>query len=307
MKKFLVFILLISTAFIFAHEVTTNLELDGDPDGDGNKGKGFKRANLALWWGTDNYLVDISVAYDLVTSANVVNLEKAWKKVDLWGMGDLTIGKQQYSFGRILTTKGYKNLQIRLLDVAPDEWMFKYHKQFGSFQAFIDGVWPQAGNADLGGRLMYCSPNFKTGANYTAVDFGQMFGGDSDLVKYYWEVDLEVTFMNFLKLAGQVTSIDDLNDSTDDMDYYVIASYAPGFELPYFGKKLGRFLYGEFRPYIGTITRRDVIKDNGMGESNTFFGINFMSFEDSYIKLEYTMDSDDNVDPSVAAQFGYRF
>jgi hypothetical protein len=221
-------------------------------------------------------------------------------------MGDLTIGKQQFSFGRILTSKGYKNLQIRALDIAPAEWMFKYHKGFGNFHAYIDAVWPQNGNADLGGRLKYFTDHFKTGAAFHAIDFGQIAGGDTENIHYYWEADLEFDLFNFLKLAGQVRNIDDGNDDTDDIGYYVMASYAPGFEFPYLGEKLGRVMYGEFRPYAGMITHDDV-DGNDMGENNIFVGINFMSYENSYLKLEYTMDSDENIDPTLAAQLGYRF
>ena len=306
MKNILLSLMVILTVSVFANEVSTNLELMGDADGDGNEEMGFKTSSLILWWEGDDYLVDLDLTYQINTAGSNLKLSKAWKKVDLWGKGDLTIGKQQYSFGRILTSKGFSNLQIRPLDISPSEWMFKYHNQFGDLHAYIDAVWPQDDNADLGGRLKYCSSNFTLGAAYHAIDFGQIVGGDTENIMYYWEVDFEFNLMNFLKLSGQFENLDDLDDNTDDMDYYVMISYIPGFELPVLGNKVGRLLYGEFRPYAGTITRRDA-DGNGMGENNIFVGINFMSFDNSYMKLEYTMDTDDNVDPTIAAQFGYRF
>ena len=289
MKKLLLFVLLISTVGMFANEVTANFSAVDD----GGAGIEFVKANL--WWGNGDYLVD----FDLYSTDNQpidMFLSQAWKKVDLWGLADFTIGRQSYSFGSILSSKGSKNLQIQPLHVAPLGWMGKIHKQIGNMNLYGEGVWPKVGPLDLNGRIAYETDGLTLGGAGTLGTISNLVEEDEDIIGAF-ELDLDYTVANFVNVKAQLTR--PLIGSEDN--YYFIASYAPGFELPYLGKTVGRVMYGEWRPYVGMITHDD------MGESNTFLGINFQSFEKSYAKLELNLDSDEDIDPTFLLQVGYCF
>ncbi|MDO9577770.1 MAG: hypothetical protein Q7J16_07790 [Candidatus Cloacimonadales bacterium] len=294
MKNLMLFVLLIFTVSIFAHEVTANLSIVDD------EAMGFELVKANLWWGEANYLVDFDVYY---TDNQPIDLflSQAWKKVDLWGLADFTIGKQTYSFGNILSSKGYKNLQIQRLEVAPLGWMGKVHKEMGKLNFYVDGVWPKVGAADLNGRIAYETKLLTIGGAVTFGNFVEYFKKDGNTLGAY-EFDLDYTAANFIRIYAQFTNT--LADAEEN--YCFIASYAPGFEIPYMGKLVGRVMYGEWRPYLGMISRNDAAGD-GMGESNTFLGINYQSFENSYIKLELNLDSDEDIDPTFLMQMGYRF
>jgi hypothetical protein len=297
MKKAIFIILFVTlSAVSFSHEVTANLYVEDD----GPLGLDFLKGNL--WWGDGNYLVDLNFFYGNNQELDF-NFSQAWKKVNLWDFADFTIGRQPYSFGNVLSSKGSNNLQIQPIQIAPYEWMFKLHKDMGKINLYVDGVWPKNGVADLNGRLAYESANFTLGGAVIAEEFGKYFHDtdDNDL-EIAWEGDIKFILANFLKLKAQVTNL----KYSDEINYYFIASYAPGFELPYMGKKVGRLIYGEWRPYVGMITRDDA-DGKGMGESNIFGGLNYQSYEKSYMKFEVNIDSDDNVDPTFIVQMGYRF
>jgi hypothetical protein len=294
MKKLLLFVLLISTIGMFANEVTANFSVVDDD------GMGFEFVKANLWWGNGDYLVDFDLCYANNQPIDMF-LSQAWKKVDLWGIADFTIGKQVLSFGSVLSSKGSNNLQIQRLHVAPLGWMGKIHKQIGKINLYADGVWPKVGAADFNGRVAYETDGLTIGGAGTLGHIANLFEEDEDIIGAF-EFDLDYTVANFVNVKAQLTR--PLIGSEDN--YFFIASYAPGFEIPYLGKRLGRVMYGEWRPYVGMVTRNDAAGD-GMGESNTFLGINFQSFEKSYIKLELNLDSDEDIDPTFLVQMGYRF
>jgi hypothetical protein len=73
------------------------------------------------------------------------------------------------------------------------------------------------------------------------------------------------------------------------------------------GKRIGRVIYGEWRPYVGMITRNGDDDGEGMGDNNIFGGLNYQSFENSYMKFEVNFDSNEDIDPTVLVQLGYKF
>ncbi|HPR17786.1 MAG TPA: hypothetical protein PLD62_06035 [Candidatus Cloacimonadota bacterium] len=301
MKRVFLFVFVIAlVSGIYAHEVTANLSLSDNED------RGFKFMRGDLCWGNENYSVDLDFKYlNEATDGSKLdfNLSQAWKKVNLWDFADLSIGKQTVTFGSVLSSKGSANLQIQKLHVAPTGWMFKIHKNINKINMYADGIWPGYGTADVGGRLAYESDLFTLGGSATACEIGSYFssGGDDD-ISWAYEGDLKFVLANFLKLHGQFTNLKD----SGEINFFVVASYAPGFEFPYLGKKIGRVIYGDWRPYVGIITRDDA-KGDGMGENNIFGGLNYQSYENSYMKFEVNIDSDDDIDPSLLVQLGYKF
>ncbi len=294
MKKLMLFVLLVFAVSIFAHEVTANLSIVGDG------AMGFELVKANLWWGGENYLVDFDILY-IENKPLDLYLSQAYKKVNLWDLADFTIGKQTYSFGNILSSKGSKNLQIQPLHVAPLGWMGKIHKEMGKLNLYVDGVWPKSSYADLNGRVAYETKLLTIGGAGTFGHATEWLVKDGDTTGAF-EADIDWTIANFVRIYAQFTNT--LADGEEN--YCFIASYAPGFEIPYMGKVVGRVMYGEWRPYVGMITRNDAAGD-GMGESNTFLGINYQSFENSYLKLELNLDSDENIDPTFLVQMGYCF
>jgi len=298
MKKLIVFIFVIGLFFgIYAHEVTANFSVVDD----GSIGLAFVRGDL--WWGDGSYLVDLMVTGNNDQPLDF-NLCYAWKKVNLWDLADFQIGRNALSFGRISSGRGAKNLQIQPLHVAPTVWSFKLHKQMGKFNAYADAVWPKYENADASMRLAYESDKFTLGGAATAGDLGEFVSDVEDPdIAWAYEGDIDFVLANFLRLSAQVTNI----QYSSEINYYVIASYEPGFEFPYLGKRIGRVIYGEWRPYVGMITRNGDDDGEGMGDNNIFGGLNYQSFENSYMKFEVNFDSNEDIDPTVLVQLGYKF
>ena len=126
--------------------------------------------------------------------------------------------------------------------------------------------------------------------------------------KTHYEVDFEYPIAGILNLAGQVTNTED-DAKTKDADFYIIAHYLPGFEFPHIGgannPDIG-ILDGVFKPYVAYATKRDA-DGEAMGENNILVGINFTTYQNAYFKLEYNMDSVEDVDDTLTMQLGYTF
>ncbi|MCF7813364.1 MAG: hypothetical protein K9N40_02655, partial [Candidatus Cloacimonetes bacterium] len=251
--------------------------------------------------GDGTYLVDFMITGTTEQPLDFT-LSQAWKKVNLWDLADFQIGRNVLSYGRICTSRGSRNLQIQPLHVAPVVWSFKLHKQLGKIHLYSDAVWPQVGLADAAGRLAYESDKLTIGASGVMGHLSEWFKEDGT-TEGAWAFDIDFVLANFLRVSGQFSR--ERVGSEDN--YYVIASYDPGFEMPYMGKRIGRVIYGEWRPYFGMITRNGDDDGEGMGDSNMFGGINYQSFEKSYMKFEVNIDSNDDIDPTFLVQLGYKF
>lgn len=280
---------------IYAHEVTANFDVESD------NGMGLSFTRGDLWWGDGTYLVDFMITGTTEQPLDFT-LSQAWKKVNLWDLADFQIGRNVLSYGRICTSRGSRNLQIQPLHVAPVVWSFKLHKQLGKIHLYSDAVWPQVGLADAAGRLAYESDKLTIGASGVMGHLSEWFKEDGT-TEGAWAFDIDFVLANFLRVSGQFSR--ERVGSEDN--YYVIASYDPGFEMPYMGKRIGRVIYGEWRPYFGMITRNGDDDGEGMGDSNMFGGINYQSFEKSYMKFEVNIDSNDDIDPTFLVQLGYKF
>ncbi len=307
MKRFILVSIILVFAFgmLAAHEVSANLSVSGDPDGDGSDAKGFYVGNLCLTWADKDYNVEMDFT-KFINQDEDFSLTKAWKRVDLWGLADLTIGKKQSIFGRIRSSKGSNNVQIFKLPQSYSDWSVMLDRSWKNVHAYGQGMWPMVGAADVAGRLSYETKAFTAGA---AINVRNIKGDDDDMVNGRfddWEVDAECTIAKAITIASQLTNCDDNNDDTDDMNVYAIMSMTRGFELPYINQRMGRMFYGTIHPYAGIITKDDADGD-GMKENNIITGLKMAAFEGSYIKAELNLDSLEDVDPGVIMQFGYCF
>lgn len=313
-RLFLISIIaLVTLGALYGHEVTANLSIQGDADGDGSDAKGFYLGKACLVWGDENYGVELDYVSQ-VNQPDKMVLASAWKRVNIWDIANLTVGKDQSVFGRIRSSKGSKNVQVFALPQSYTDWMVQLDRSFGNVHAYAQVMWPGVGSADAGGRLSYESKAVTLGG---AVNVRNLQGDDDDMIngRYMdWEADLEITIAGAVTIAGQVTIVDDNDDDTDDMNAYGIISLTKGFELPYVNKRMGRLFYGSIHPYAGMITKNEDSSlanangnTNGMEENNIIAGVKLKAFEGAYLKAEYNMDSIDDVDPGIIVQLGYTF
>ena len=305
-------ILLVSSAF--AHEVMMNYFIlgynlfDDGPgmDEDNENDAGFALDQVRLCWYAPDYGFEFGV-YDVFGSqSNIINIKvlKAMKKFDLYGYAYLTIGYDNYAFGRIYSGKGSKNINIFPLPATGSDWMFKLNNNIGNLGWTVYLSKFVGGSEDDGIRLTYNLAGVQLGA---ALMLENRPNSIADRTHY--EVDFEYPIAGILNLAGQVTNNDDRNDDTADLDFYVIAHCLRGFEFPHIGgannPDIG-ILDGVFKPYVGYVTKRDA-EGEAMGENNILIGINFTTYQNAYFKLEYNMDSVEDVDDTLTMQFGYSF
>jgi hypothetical protein len=298
-------ITLVTLGSLLGHEVTANLSIQGDADGDGSDARGFYLGKACLVWGTDDYSVELDYVSH-VNQPDEMVIASAWKRVDMWKLVNLTVGKKQSVFGRIRSSKGSKNVQVFALPQSYTDWMVQLDRSFGNVHTYAQVMWPGIGSADAGGRLSYETKALTMGG---AVNVRNLEGDDDDMVNgrfMNWEADLEFTLSGAVTIAGQVTNCDDNNDDTDDMNAYGIISMTKGFELPYVNKRFGRMFYGTIHPYAGLITKDDA-DGNGLKENNIIAGAKLQAFEGTYIKGEVNMDSIEDTDLGLVVQLGYTF
>ncbi|MDY6914817.1 MAG: hypothetical protein SVM86_00685, partial [Candidatus Cloacimonadota bacterium] len=280
MKKTLIILLSLAISLaLVAHEVSIGTEfMDSyDPDGDGTTEKGFYLNQLRLGFSGEDYALSMDFTkYFKHGYENMkdIELKSAWKSFDMYGYADFIVGYDTYEFGRLTTSLASKNMSVYQLYVPQSNWMLKLKGDISWLDWTIYYPYDTAVTKDLGGQLgINFAKNGRLGFSGLARDVMENQGGR--WIDY--AIDIEYTIPNIMKLAGQVYEIDDDIDNTDDMDFYVIANYEPGFELPpLFGRNNPNFgiLDGIFKPYAGYATYRDINGDS-MGENATFVGLNF--------------------------------
>ncbi len=299
-KTFLILVMVMTFSILASHEVSVNLSMiqDGQP-----QGRGMYLNMLNLWWQGEDWRVDLNLT-DIIDDHSSrlegqggVKISHAWKHFDLWGLGDLHLGKQPMPFGRLLSAKGSNTMTIHRLYTAPTEWLGVYNNELLFLEFDLYAGMPLSGSWDVGGKgYLVQTENVNIGASARWEDFRS-----SDNRNWQAALDAEVTAFGVLNLALQLESVTGSAKEFDDYDFYALISHAPGFEMPYVSKRFGRVLYGLFRPYVGYVTREH------QEENNILVGINFESYENSYFKIEYNMDSHDDFDDSLTVQLGYLF
>lgn len=317
MKKSLIILLgLFLATSMFAHEAFIHAPIivpDGQVDEDG----GWNVDYIGLGWKVENdYCADFNLTpiitgfpvvqgQDLTMVALPLVVNRAWKQLKVCDFFDIRFGKDQYAFGRLTSGKPSKNLQYTGLTVAGAEMMVKLLGDVSGFgwalyyaNADYDGFMWEA--ADMGGRFTYSVSGANLGAGIwmdnTAVADTVTFELDTEGVMH-WEFDFDYTIAEKANLAFQLTNMDDEDDDTGDMNLYALLHYVPGFDIPLCGKAI---------PYFGYITKDDV-DDEGMGENNMIIGLNIKPKDNAFMKIEYNMDSVEDVDATLDLQVGFTF
>lgn len=311
MKKILVILFgLFIVSSICAHEAFMSAPLFIIPDqADEDGGWGVDYVGLS-WKAANDYCADFNLTPVILSDAEKIGINRAWKQLKVCDSFDIRFGKDQYAFGRLTSGKPSKNLQYAGLTVAGAELMFKLVGNVSGLgwalyyaNADYDGLMWQA--ADMGGRFTYTVASANLGAairmdNTSAaiVDtLGNVTGWDDPEGVMHWEFDFDYTIAEKLNLAFQLTNEDDDNEDTGDMNLYALLHYVPGFDIPICGKAI---------PYFGYITKDDA-EFEGMGENNMIIGLNIKPKDNAFMKIEYNMDSVEDVDATLDLQVGFTF
>lgn len=309
MKKILVILFgLFIASSICAHEAAIHAPIIV-PDGQADEDGGWNVDYIGLGWYMENdYCADFNLT-DAVLDGNAkIVVCKAWKQLKVCDFFDIRFGKDQLAFGRIYSGKPSKNLQYFRLTIAPADLMFKLLGDVSGLGWALYYANSDADNlawlaADMGGRFTYSVSGANLGAgiwmdNTSAmiVDTLGVTWDDPEGVMH-WEFDFDYTIAEKFNLAFQLTNEDDDNDDTGDMNLYALLHYVPGFDIPICGKAI---------PYFGYITKDDD-EFEGMGENNMIIGLNIKPKDNAFVKIEYNMDSVEDVDATLDLQVGFTY
>ena len=271
--------------------------------------------NITLNCEGDNYSTTFNFT-DLAKNPPVLFIDEAWVKFNLfktyysyfqkyeWVVMDMYIGKILYPFGNV-SIKPSKNISIFQPFSCGSDWMIQIAGEIcneNNLHLYMADPGDPLNNytSDAGEHL-----GFRWTTSYIkGLDFGASFRVRNAISKTYdtrtdYGIDLSCTIAGMVKFDSQAFNIDDGDDNTDDLDFWSIVSYAPGFQLPLFKKTI---------PYLGYFSK------SGMEENNMIFGVNIKPNPNIFIKLEYNIDSLDkgdsgftNCSDALCFQFGFTF
>ena len=203
-----------------------------------------------------------------------------FKKFVLHKMVNLTVGKTAVPFVKQNNPSGFANVNI----IEGNCW--DYVNPMNDYMLKLDGA-----VAGLGWQLYTANTNESNAGNWRYADFGarfdytvagaelglgvQMVGVPEDAdAMMNWAFDIGYTIAEMIDIDVQLVNDDGANDDTSDMNYYFVANYIPGFK--------------GMVPYFGMLTYAE------MEENEMFFGLNMNPTEDSVLKLEYKMFSEED-------------
>ncbi len=307
MKKSLIILLgLCLATSMFAHEVFMSAPIIV-PDGQADEDGGWSADYVGLSWMVANdYCADFNITPAVLGQTPAIGINRGWKQLKVCDFFDIRMGKDQYAFGRLTSGKPSKNLQYAGLTVAGAEMMVKLVGDVSGlgwalYYANADytpySAWEAA---DMGGRFTYSVAGANLGVafrmdNTSEADTLGVWSDPEGVM--HWEFDFDYTIAEKANLAFQLTNNDDEDDDTGDMNLYALLHYVPGFDIPLCGKAI---------PYFGYITKDDV-DDEGMGENNMIIGLNIKPKDNAFVKIEYNMDSVEDVDATLDLQVGFTF
>lgn len=257
-----------------------------------------------MYYSGKDYCVDLDLKS--VIDGNELNLKGAWKSFNLFNSPisslksiDLTIGKISYPFGNV-SSKASKNISLLQPKTFGADFMVKLSGNICNLHTLIF-YWADKGNI-FGTTDSPAHIGFRGTTTYIkGLDLGisfriREFSEDDKLFDY--GVDISYTLKNMVKLDYQDFNLDDGDDDIDDLDLWFIATYVSGFNVPVLKK---------ITPYLGFFSKRDLVNDELKGDAlkqnNIILGINIVPKENTFIKLEYNIDSLDKKDYTDETKF----
>ncbi|MEA2096960.1 MAG: hypothetical protein U9P73_09750 [Candidatus Cloacimonadota bacterium] len=242
-----------------------------------------------------------------------------FKKFKLHPMVNLLVGKTAVPLVKQLNPSGFANINI-IEPVGPwfdggcwnfinpeNDWMLKLDGNVSGLAWQLYTVDVNTSNmggydyADYGARFDYNVAGVELGAGLVMRGVPDSLDGTMD-----WAFDLGYTAAEMVDLELQLVNNDDGVEDSSDMNLYFVANYVPGFN--------------GIKPYLGYFTYDGADDDllmQGMENNAMFFGLNFAPTEDSVLKLEYKMYSnevldagttgDDYLGDTLTLQLGFQF
>jgi len=320
MKKILLitlFLMLVSS-FLVANEISfyySSKRID--------KGVGSERfwhlKDFYLEWEGKNFITSLDFS-GLMENNPKLSINEAWIKFNLfttyysyfqkyqWFTIDMTIGDMHYPFGNV-SSRSSENISIFHPQNFGSNWMVNFTGELCSKYTF-KAYWADGGtNEGIGGADWPSTIGFRGKYSWAGLDAGASFRiseWDDDDRKYDWGVDLLYELRNIAKFNCQVFNLSD-DDDNSDLNFFLITSYEKGFILPFAKKTI---------PYLGYFSRNG-IDGKGAKESNIVIGLNMKPVDNSFVKLEYNIDSavgvknlpedNQNITNSLSFEFGFLF
>lgn len=312
MKKAIVVmaLLVMFASFAFAHEFSTYYPFSTELHQ-----KFFHTGYVGLNWQTDNYALDLNLT-PLVDN-DPLEIVEAWANFNMYSSEsatylkslDLKIGKIEYDFGNV-SLKPSENISILQPRWFGSDLMVKLsgdicHTALPSIYLVDPGTHDHDRGMHLGARLAV-NPfeNLYLGASvrilYIISDM------DDDQTEYGF--DIEYLLMDAVKFNIQAYTYfagEQAWGYDNDWELWALVAYEKGFRLPILNKIV---------PYAGYYLQTD--HHEGEDRYNAIFGLNLSPTENSFVKLEYNLDSLDKDDVDIGfgdcsdtfcAQIGFTF
>jgi opacity protein-like surface antigen len=276
--------------------------------------KYFHTGYVGLSWQTPNYALDLNLTP--LVDGDPLEIVEAWANFNLYSSEyttvksvDLKIGKIEYDFGNV-SVKPSENLSILQPRWFGSNFMLKLsgdicHKYQPSIYLVDPGTADYDQGMHLGARLAVKPlENLYLGASVRVLYI--ISDMDDDQTEYGF--DIEYLLMDAVKFniqayeyfAGAESWGDD-----HDWELWALVSYDKGFELPILNKIV---------PYVGYYLQTD--HHESEDRDRMIIGLNLAPTENSFVKLEYNLDSLDKEDVGIGftdcsdtfcAQIGFRF
>jgi hypothetical protein len=309
MKKVIAAIamLLLCSSFALAHEFSTYYPFSTELHQ-----KFFHIGYVGLNWQTEDYALDLNLTP--LVDGNSLEIVEAWANFNMYRSEqttvksvDLKIGKVENDFGNV-SVKPSENISILQPRWFGSDFMLKLsgdicHTYLPSIYLVDPGTHDTDQGMHLGARLAVKPlENLSLGASVRVLYI--ISDMDDDQTEYGFDIEyllldaVKFNIQAYSYFAGVMPWGDD-----DDWEVWALVSYDKGFQLPIVNKIV---------PYAGYYLQTDY---HGKEDRyNAIFGLNLSPTENSFIKLEYNLDSLDKEDvgfgdcsDTFCAQVGFTF
>ncbi len=280
-----------------------------------------------LEWEGKNFITSLDFS-GLMENNPKLSINEAWIKFNLftsyysyfqkyqWFTIDMKVGDMAYPFGNV-SSRSSKNISIFHPKTFDSNWMVNFTGELCSKYTF-KAYWADGGtNEGIGGADSPSTIGFRGKYSWEGLDIGvslrnrnltddEDFDWDND---NYFDIGVDLLYElgNIAKFNLQVYNLSDEDDNSD-LNFFVITSYEKGFILPFANKTI---------PYLGYFSKNG-IDGKGAKESNIVIGLNMKPVDNSFIKLEYNIDSavdekgilstdNQNISNALTLEFGFLF